>query len=255
MSFSKITQSPLRPIVDEMLLKGFAPKQISKQLAILGHEPFNENTIRSYRDEHFKSDSNPTVQAIKVLQNIGDNDPSPSNEGEYLASHFTFKSTKEGLDMLYDRIRKLKELADKYPGDPTFDKRISDYIDSAEKIRMRVFRFQYEQVRKAILLTVGKKLCMAAVSSFLPFIRKEDRDTAVSQFERMIQPMLEVKNAVEVPQDIKDVVEQVEDFPKPNTEIITTTNAEKLTIEDPSLDIVEGIFSGQQTESTEHQGS
>lgn len=196
----KIAQSHMRPLIDELLMKGLSAKKIARQLYESGQEEtFSENTIADYRANFFRQGDSPLMQVVKVTQDLADNDPPPTTDHETLAAHFTFKSTKEDLDLIYDRIRKLKVLADNNPDDDQYDLRIKGLMDQAEKIRARVFKYQYEQIRRAIMLTIGKKICMAAVSIFLPYIAPNKRDEAVRRFESMIGPLLDVRKLPDDP--------------------------------------------------------
>lgn len=199
----KISTSSLRPMIDELLLRGLSAKKIARHLYESGQEEtFSEGTIADYRANFFRQGDSPLMQVVKVTQDLGDNEPPPSNDHETLAQHFTFKSTKTDLDLLYERIEKLKVLADAHPDDDQYDNRIKSYMDQAEKIRNRVFKFQYEQIRRAIMLTVGKKICMAAVSIFLPYIPAEKRTEAVQRFESMIGPLLDIRKLPDAPGNV-----------------------------------------------------
>jgi len=202
----KVAQSSIRPLIDELLVKGFSAKKIARQLYESNQEEtFSEGTIADYRANFFRAGDSPLMQVVKVTQDLGANEPPPSNDHETLAQHFTFKSTKFDLDLLYERIAKLKTLADAHPDDDQYDNRIKSYMDQAEKIRGRVFKHQYEQIRRAIMLTVGKKICMAAVSIFLPYIPAEKRNEAVSRFESMIGPLLDIRKLPDAPGEV-DIV-------------------------------------------------
>lgn len=188
---NKIAQSPLRPTIDELILKGFSSKKIAHHLFESGaSDTFSEKTISDYKANIFRQKDSPLMAVAAVVQNLTDNDPPPGNNSEMLASHFTFNSTKADLDFIYSRINTLKILAEANPEDDQYDKRIQDYMNRAEKIRERVFKFQYEQIRRAILVSVGKKICMAAVSIFLPYVNKDKRAEAVERFESAVTPML-----------------------------------------------------------------
>jgi hypothetical protein len=207
----KISQSELRPQIDELLARGYSPKRIARILVEEGKEAFSENTISEYKRNYFRREDSPLMSVVKVARNLAENELAPTNSREYLAHHFTFKKTKEDLDRIYERIRTLEKLAKEEPDDDSYDKRICHYMDMAEKIRVRVFRHQYEQMRRAVLVTIGKKICMAAVSIFLPYIASEKRDEAVRRFEDMVQPLLGVGAVPEEPEDIEEMRSARED--------------------------------------------
>lgn len=204
----KISQSPLRPLIDEMLMRGVSVKRIARQLYESGsQETFSESTISDYRANFFRTGQSTLMQVVKVTQDLGDNELPPANDHETLAQHFTFKSTKFDLDLIYGRVKKLLVLADANPDDDQYDNRIKSLMDHAEKIRARVFKFQYEQMRRAIMLTTGKKICVAAVSTFLPYIPADKRTLAVKQFESMVGPLLDVRKLPDAPGEVDIVVD------------------------------------------------
>lgn len=218
---NKIAQSPLRPTIDELILKGLSSKKIAHHLFESGaSDTFSEKTISDYKANIFRQKDSPLMAVAAVAQNLTDNDPPPGNSGEMLASHFTFNSTKSDLDFIYTRINALKILADANPEDDQYDKRIQDYMNRAEKIRERVFKFQYEQIRRAILVSVGKKICMAAVSIFLPYIPKEKRAEAVERFESAVTPMLGKRDMPAEP--FAENAEIVESAPSGTTTVVPT---------------------------------
>jgi hypothetical protein len=189
----KISQSPLRPAIDELILRGLSAKKIARHLFETGaSDTFSEKTISDYKSNFFRTQDSPLMAVAKVAQDLVNNDP-PKN-GDMFASHFTFTSTKADLDMIYERIEALKKLAKENPDDEQYDKRLFAALESAGKIRDRVYKFNYEQIRRSILITVGKKICMAAVSIFLPYIAKDKRAEVLERFESAVTPMLGIRD-------------------------------------------------------------
>ena len=200
-----VAESAKRPIVDDLLLKGMPPRRIVMYMREMHGEILAEKSVIDYRDNYFRSEHGIVAQIIKASQDLSDTEPPPTSDREMLAGFFTLKKTREDLDLIYDRIRKMKDLAERYPFDDSYDARIVDYLAKAESIRSRVFRHQYEMIRKAVILNIGKKIVTAAINVFLPYITGEKRKESVQRFEDIIKPMLGLAPEKEEPSDIQDI--------------------------------------------------
>ena len=198
----RIETSDARPLVDDLMMRGNGDSVIALQVKQKFGLGFSSEAVREYRREHFEAGKSAIHQIIKVTKDIANNDLPPDNDRDVLAVYFSFKKTTEDLDLVYDRIRKLKTHAEAEPEKPSYDKRIKDYLAQAEAIRTRVFRHQYENIRKALLLTIGKKLCLAAVSILMPYINPDKKDEALRRFQSAIEPLLDAKAVPDMPEDI-----------------------------------------------------
>lgn len=198
----KITSSDARPLIDSMLLERATPVQIVRAVADKHGEVFEVSDIERYRDEVAARGDSPLTQIVKLTQDISNAEPPAMDEFSRLSLNFSFKKTNDDLELLYDRIRKLRVCADREPEDPTYDRRIKEYMAQAEAIRTRVFRHQYEQIRHAILLTTGKKLCTAAISILMPYIHKDYKAEAMRRFQAAIEPLLDMKSMPAMPPDV-----------------------------------------------------
>lgn len=206
----KVAQSDKRALIDDLLLKGMPPKRIVLYLRnVHNFNDFTEKAIADYRAVHFRSENGLVAQIIKASQELADREPPATSDRELLAGYFSFKATNDDLKLLYDRIKTVKEFAEKYPFDESYDERLVKLMAQAESIRTRVFRHQYEHIRKAVLLNIGKKICMAAVNVFLAYIPSDRRKEAVQKFEAIVKPMLEMttNEAAEAISDVGDIVE------------------------------------------------
>lgn len=199
---SKVNESPRRALIDDLLMKGMPPKRIVRYMREMYNEQFTEKAISDYRTNFFRSDNGIVNQIIKASQDLADKEHPPTSDREMLASYFTFKKTRDDLDIIYERIRAVRKLANEMPFDDNYDKRLVLLFSQAESIRNRVFRHQYEQIRKAILLNIGKKICMAAINVFLVYIPTDRRKEAVERFEALVKPMLGLTAIPEEPEDI-----------------------------------------------------
>jgi hypothetical protein len=197
-----ILKSEARPLIDQMLLEQAKPALIARAVAEKMGIIFQPDDIARYQSEQFDAGESPLQQIAKVARDIANGEPPPTDEFAKLSLNFSFKKTNEDLELLYDRIRKLRKRADEEPEDPTYDRRIKEYIAQAEAIRTRVYKHQYEQIRHAILLTVGKKLCTAAISILMPYIHKEYRSEAMRRFQSAVEPLLDMRSLPDMPVDV-----------------------------------------------------
>lgn len=203
----KISESKHRPQIDEYLNGGMSPKKVARYMAAEHGETFNEKTIKDYRDNIFRKKDGPIGAIVQVTRNLADNELPATSERELMSRHFSFRSTNADLELIYDRIRTLKISAITFPFDDTYDKRIATYLAQAEGIRTRVFRYQYENIRRAVLLNIGKKIVTAAISVFLPYVVPGKRKEVVGRFQSMVAPLLGLPAVPEEPKDIKDLKE------------------------------------------------
>ena len=201
----KIAVSDARSLIDKMLLEKRSCSDICREVADKHKLVFHPDDIESYGKEMFLRGNSTIHQVIKVVRDINANELPGNSEFEKLSMNFSFQKTNEDLDMLYDRIRQLKKLADANPEDASYDKRIKDHLAQAEAIRTRVFRHQYEHIRKAVLLSQGKKICLAAISVLMPYIHRDHKDEALKKFQAAIEPLLDAKAIPDRPDDIIDL--------------------------------------------------
>jgi hypothetical protein len=202
-----IAASEARPYIEELILAAAPSSEISLRVAEKFDVLFSPQVIEQYRQKALKDGNSPMQQIVKVTQDLANNDLPPLDELSKLSANFSFKKTNDDLELLYDRIRKLRKCADEEPEEASYDRRIKEYLAQAEAIRTRVFRHQYEQIRHAILLTVGKKLCTAAISILMPYIHKDHRQEAMRRFQAAIEPLLDMKSVPEMPIDVVEASE------------------------------------------------
>jgi hypothetical protein len=191
-----------------MLLEQATSEAIAKAAAAKHGTDFDTASIERYRKEAFGKNDSPLQQVVKITKDLTSSEPPPLDEFGKLSFNFSFKKTNDDLELIYDRIRYLRGFAEDNPEDSSYDRRIKEYMSQAEAIRTRVFRQQYEQIRHAILLTVGKKLCMAAISILMPYIHKDFRDEAMRRFQAAVEPLLDLKAVPDIPKDMADSEQQ-----------------------------------------------
>jgi ribosomal protein S15P/S13E len=204
----KITASEARPLIDGLLLENTPCNDISAKVAEEFGVLFAPEGIEKYRNRGLNDENAAIRQIVKVTKDLANNEMPATDELSKLSMNFSFQKTNEDLALLYDRIRKLLPHAEANPDDPTFDKRIKEYLAQAEAIRTRVYRHQYEQIRQAVLLSTGKKICTAAISILMPYIHKDFRSEAMRRFQSAIEPLLDMKSVPDMPADIVDVSEE-----------------------------------------------
>ena len=189
----QIVENKNRALIDDLLIKGMPINRIVRYMAAMYNDLITEKTLRSYRDNYFNSDKGIVAQIIKATHELSDKALPEGSDRELVAGYFSISQTNEDIKSLYDRIKVLRAFADKYPFDESYDKRISEYTALIERVKDRVYKQQYEQIRKAIILNIGKKICLAAINIFLPYIEADKRKDVVTRFENVIKPMLDLK--------------------------------------------------------------
>lgn len=203
--YEQLETAPFRPALDLLILEGRTDVEIAKKICIDFDVLVTPETVVKYRANFYNKGDNTVLQIAKVAADIAKNELPPVTVTDKLSYYFSFQKAVEDLDMLYDRIRKLKVAADADIEEPSFDKRIQVAIAQCEAIRVRVFRHQYENIRKAAIMTVGKKIISAAISILIPYIHKDHRREAMGRFQSAIEPLLDDQIVPDMPDDIKEM--------------------------------------------------
>ena len=203
----KIAASPARPLIDGLIMEDTPSSLISTQVAEKHGVLFEPAEIEQYRQKALTDKNGPFQQIVKVTKDLSSAELPASDELSRLSVNFSFQKTNEELEWLNERIKKLLKLADEEPEEPSYDRRIKEYLAQAEAIRTRVFRHQYEQIRQAIMMTVGKKICVAATSILMPYIHKDHKQEAMRRFQAAIEPLLDLKSPAPMPAELVEEID------------------------------------------------
>lgn len=201
----KVASSKSRALIEELLIARKPAAEIIKTVAEKTGEAFDIDDINEYNREYLMAGKGLVNEVINVTKDMAKHEIPPSNDAEHLSHFFSFKNTTDDLEMIYARVRELREQAKAHPDDDTFDSRVVKYLDQAEKIRARVIKNQFDNLRKTILLTIGKKIVTAAVAVFLPYIPRDHRDEARKKFLAAIEPLINTEIVPPAPADIQEV--------------------------------------------------
>jgi hypothetical protein len=194
-----------RPAIDLMILEGKSPLEIAKKICIDFDVELTPAAVSSYKTRIFDTGKSTVAQIARMSVDLSKAELPPNNVSDKLSFYFSFQKAVDDLDILYDRIRRLKVAADNDIEEPSYDKRIKENIAQCEAIRVRVFRHQYENIRKAAIMTVGKKIISAAISILIPYIHKDHRREAMGRFQSAIEPLLDEQMVPDIPSDISSV--------------------------------------------------
>lgn len=200
----KIASSPARALVEQKLLAGTPLEVIAQEIATETGEAFDVGAIKQYQDKYLANGKGLCNDVINTTKDLSKFELPAVSEIDTLSSYFSFKKTNEDLNLIYDRIRELNSLAKSYPDNDSFDKRISEYIKRADCIKERIVKSQYEDLRKSLLLNMGKKLVIAAIGVLMPYIPYDKRDEARKRFMSAIEPL--INNEI-IPPDPGDIID------------------------------------------------
>ena len=201
----KVAASRARALIEEMLIARKPLQEIMRTVAEKTGEAFDETDISEYNKDYMLTGKSLVSEVINMSRDMAKHDCPPASDADHLAQFFSFKNTTDDLEMIYNRVRELREEAKKHPDDDSYDGRVVKYMDQAEKIRARVIKNQFDSLRKTILLTIGKKIAAAAVAVFLPYISQSHKDEARKKFLDAIEPLIDTEMVPKVPEDIQDV--------------------------------------------------
>lgn len=205
----RVAASKARAFIEEMLIARKPLSDIIKAVAEKSGEAFDVDDINEYNKDYLLQGKGLVNEVINMSKDIAKHECPPTSDAEVLAKYFSFKDTTDNLDMIYARVRELREEAKKHPDDDSYDSRVVKYLDQAEKIRARVIKNQFDNLRKTILLTIGKKIASAAVGVFLPYISSTNRDEARKKFLAAIEPLIDTEMVPKTPEDIQEVEKDI----------------------------------------------
>lgn len=201
----KVAASKARALIEEMLLQRKPESEIIVAVANKTGEAFDVDDIAEYNKQYVLQGKSLISEVLNVSHDLAKHEVPALTDADQLAQFFSFKSTNDDLELIYARIRELKKAAAENPKDDSYDGRIVKFLDQAEKIRQRVIKNQFDNLRKSILLNIGKKIVGAAVSVFLPYIGASKKDEARKKFLAAIEPLIEVEIVPPKPDDIIDI--------------------------------------------------
>lgn len=204
----KVAASPARAKIEEKILAGIEPILISQQIAIETNLAVEPEEIIAYKKKYLKEGKGLCHDIMSATRDLAKFELPAATEIDTLSSYFSFQRTNDDLELIYERVRELTELARKNPSDDNYDKRVCDYLKRAESIRERIFKGQFEDLRRSILLNIGKKIVVAAISVLMPYVGYGKRDEAKRLFMDAIEPLLNPNMAPPVPADIEKIVEE-----------------------------------------------
>lgn len=201
----RIASSPSRALLEQKLLAGTDPEKIALEIATETGEAFDVDGIKSYQKKYLEPGKGLVNDVINTTKDLSKFELPAVSEIDTLSSYFSFKKTNEDLDLIYTRIRELKKKAEEFPEDDSYDKRMSEYLKRADCIKERIVKSQYEDLRKSLLLNMGKKLVIAAIGVLMPYIAYDKRDEARKRFMSAIEPLINNEMVPPDPEDIIDI--------------------------------------------------
>jgi hypothetical protein len=206
----RVAASSARAMVEELLIARKPLQEIIQTVAEKTGEAFDIDDVSEYNKDYLMQGKGLVNQVISVTKDLSKNEIPPVSDAEHLANFFSFKNTTDDLEMIYGRVRELREAAKKHPDDDSYDARVVKYLDQAEKIRARVIKNQFDALRKTILLTIGKKIAAAAVAVFIPYVSIGKRDEARKKFLAAIEPLIDTEMVPKTPEDIQEVEKELD---------------------------------------------
>jgi hypothetical protein len=200
----KVASSLARALIEQKILAGTPVDIIAQEVATETGEALDVGAIQAYQKKYLQNGKGLCNDVINTTKDMSKFELPAVSEIDTLSSYFSFKKTNEDLTLIYDRIRDLNTLARQNPDNDSFDKRISEYIKRADCIKERIVKSQYEDLRKSLLLNMGKKLVIAAIGVLMPYIAYDKREEARKRFMSAIEPL--INNEI-VPPDPEDIID------------------------------------------------
>src|SRR3990172_821487 len=149
--------SKSRALIEQKILRGLPYEVIAQEVAQEGGDALLSDDIQAYDEAYVKTGKSLIAEVVDATRDLAKAELPSADEMDVLSGYFSFKKTNEDLKLIYDRIRELNTLAKENPAIGSYDARIAEYIKRAEGIRERIFKSQFDELRRSILVNIGKK--------------------------------------------------------------------------------------------------
>lgn len=200
---SKIASSKNRLDIESKIIAGVSAEEICMYALREHNEVLTVPDIEEYKAKYILPCKGLIHKIAESAKDLSKREIPPVSEVDRLSGFFSFQKANEDLDMIYSRIKELKALAVSDPSEDSYDKRIAEYLKRVDAIKASLLKNQFEDLRRSVLMNIGKKIAIAAINTLLPFIKFEDRDVARQKFMRAIEPLVNP----EVPQEPEEIQE------------------------------------------------
>ncbi len=201
---SKIANSKNRLDIESKIIGGMSDHDICLYALDKHKEVLNLADVIAYKREYLMQCRGLIHRIADAAKDLNKKEMPPVSEVDRLSGFFSFQKANEDLNMIYSRIRELHSLAIADPTEDSYDKRIAEYLKRVDTIKASLLKNQFEDLRRSVLLNIGKKIVIAAINIFLPYIKADERDIARQKFMNAIEPLINPETPKE-PEDIEAI--------------------------------------------------
>jgi len=187
----KIEKSPKRIEIEKRIIELMPQKnpiEISTILTQEFGEVFEPFDVEYYIKKYI-SNGRAIIQKVVDAANESLN-LNIDNSVLEVSRKFSISEINREFEIIYDRIKKLYELAKIYPDEPSYDRRIVAYLERASILRSVVMKDYMTEIKKNIMLDIGKRIILGAISIFIPYIPDSKKIEAKDKFMAFISNLL-----------------------------------------------------------------
>jgi hypothetical protein len=187
----KIEKSPKRIEIEKRIIELMPQKnpiEISTILTQEFGEVFEPFDVEYYIKKYI-SNGKAIIQKVVDAANESLN-LNIDNSVLEVSRKFSISEINREFEIIYDRIKKLYELAKIYPDEPSYDRRIVAYLERASILRSVVMKDYMTEIKKNIMLDIGKRIILGAISIFIPYIPDSKKIEAKDKFMAFISNLL-----------------------------------------------------------------
>jgi len=204
----KIEKSPKRIEIEKRIIE-LMPKKSPVEISIIITQEFGEVfeplDVEYYINKYI-SNGNAIIQkvvdAAEESLNLG-----IDNSVLEVSRKFSISEINKEFEIIYDRIKKLYELARMYPDEPSYDRRIVAYLERASILRSVVMKDYISEIKKNIMMDLGKRIILGAISTFIPYIPDTKKIEAKDKFMAFISNLLS-EDFIQEDNKIKEIKEE-----------------------------------------------
>lgn len=206
---NKILSSQYRLDIEKFIIehiKDMSFEQIAIEITKKFNEIFTPGEVQDYYDNYISQGKSAVGQIVEAAKDVANIEFDFDKDLQNITARFSYDVLSKEFELIYDRIRELYAYAKLNPDNGSYDKRIVAYLERANQLRGFIIKDSFKELKKAVISDVGKKIIIAAISTFIVYIPDDKKEEAKNKFLNAISGI--IKSQFEEPEDIKNIREE-----------------------------------------------
>ncbi len=209
---NKIYKAKNRLELEKYIIENIKDKSfeiLSLEMTKKFNEIFSPEEIEEYYDEIIAQGKAIVGQIADAAKDVATVDFDFDADLTNVIARFSYDVISKEFEIIYDRIKTLYNLSKQDPDNPSYDKRIVSYLERANQLRSFVLKDAFNELKRTLILDIGKRIIISAISTFIPYIPEDKKDEAKNKFMKSIENL--INQQFQEPDEIKNIREQYKD--------------------------------------------